>query len=421
MQMLLFDLPVQHTWNPQKLLGKISTFTPINPTLKNLAESCFLANSDSYDFESLRIFSGGTNDASLQKWGIWSDRIVATTNVQCKAQIAGRRSLKDCLAGNVIPVKGRPDKGLRKVAEAPTIALPTGFTLDAKRGLDGGGCGFALLYRAADGDRVYDSESPTLRSLSASEGKRSGGTGATKVREFNGELYHDRPLLPEEAEALMGWPIGCTVEGISKTGDRIAISNTQRHKMLGNGIVSPEITEILEGLKAVLPFDSPTAGFLFAGGGGCTQGAINAGFNASWAVEYDKYAAAVYRARFPNTALYEADIRELDTGLFFSPDLIIWGSPCPDFSTAGKRAGIEGDRGSLFWEGLRFLRNLKPKAFIFENVAGLLSVDNGQTFPLIIDEFRKLGYCGTWQLRNANRHVPQNRQRIFCVGILQEN
>lgn len=406
MQTLLFDLPVQQAWNPQKLLGKISTFTSVNPTLKKLAESCFLANSDSYDFESLKIFSSGTNNASLQKWGIWSDRIVATANVQCKAQIVGRRSLADCLELSDAAIFKHDYGGKVFAPQAPTLRV--------------GGTTFNLLYRSPEGDRIYETEAPTLRSLSNKDGHQS-GSGATKVREFNGELYHDRPLLPEEAEALMGWPIGCTAEGISKTGDRIAISNTQRHKMLGNGIVSPEIAEILEGLKVALPFDSPTAGFLFAGGGGCTQGAVDAGFNAGWAVEYDKYAAAIYRARFPNTALYEADIRQLDTDLFFCPDLIIWGSPCPDFSMAGKRAGIEGDRGSLFWEGLRFLRNLKPKAFIFENVAGLLSVDNGQTFPLIIDEFRKLGYIGTWQLRNANRHVPQNRQRVFCVGWSQNS
>ena len=163
-----------------------------------------------------------------------------------------------------------------------------------------------------------------------------------------------------------------------------------------------------------------TSGHLFAGGGGDTEGAIAAGYKPIWAIEYDKYAAAVYRRRFPDVSLIESDITQLsdDTIRSFTiPDIIIGGSPCPDFSVAGNRSGLSGDRGKLFFEFVRFLRILQPQAFLFENVEGLLSHDNGETFARVIAAFAEVGYVGSWQLRNGSRHVPQNRRRVFCVGI----
>lgn len=164
----------------------------------------------------------------------------------------------------------------------------------------------------------------------------------------------------------------------------------------------------------------PTAAFLFAGGGGCTQGAIAAGYSPVWAVEYDKHAAAIYHRRFPQAQLIQADITGLSDEFVQSlpiPDIIVWGSPCPDFSTAGNRAGFTGDRGKLFFEGIRFLRLLQPSYFLFENVEGIITHDSGETFKQVIASFGQVGYMGTWQLRNGNRHVPQNRKRIFCVGV----
>lgn len=163
-----------------------------------------------------------------------------------------------------------------------------------------------------------------------------------------------------------------------------------------------------------------TSGHLFAGGGGDTEGAIAANYKPVWAIEYDKYAASVYRKRFPETTLVESDITQLSDDFIQHlgvPSIIIGGSPCPDFSIAGSRSGFEGSRGQLFFEFVRFLRILQPPAFLFENVAGLLSHDDGKTFAKVIASFAKVGYVGSWQLRNGNRHVPQNRQRIFVVGI----
>ncbi len=163
-----------------------------------------------------------------------------------------------------------------------------------------------------------------------------------------------------------------------------------------------------------------TSAHLFAGGGGDTEGAIAAGYTPLWAIESDKHAAAVYRKRFPNTQLIEADIKTLSIEFIRQlpvPNILIWGSPCPDFSIAGKRAGIMGDRGQLFFEGIRFLGIVQPKLFLFENVQGLLSSNGGEDAKEVIRQFTKVGYVGSWQCRNGNRHVPQNRARVFFVGV----
>lgn len=163
-----------------------------------------------------------------------------------------------------------------------------------------------------------------------------------------------------------------------------------------------------------------TTAHAFCGGGGDSEGALLAECKPIWAIEYDKYAAAVYRRRFPDVQLIEADITTLSDDFVRGlpiPDVFLFGSPCPDFSVAGNGAGLEGTRGQLFFEGIRLLRLMQPKAFIFENVDGILSHDNGETFKAIIHTFGQLGYMGTWQRHNGNRHVPQNRPRVFCVGI----
>lgn len=167
-----------------------------------------------------------------------------------------------------------------------------------------------------------------------------------------------------------------------------------------------------------------TTGHIFAGGGGDIQGAIAADHHPLWAVEYDKYAAAVLRYRFPQTQIIESNITQLSDDFITRlprPDILIGGSPCPDFSTAGSGAGLAGDRGQLFFEYIRFLRLLQPKFFVFENVKGMLSSNGGNDFSQILEEFAQMGYVGTWQLKNASNYVPQNRERVFCVGVLRKH
>jgi site-specific DNA-cytosine methylase len=108
-----------------------------------------------------------------------------------------------------------------------------------------------VLYKAASGDRYYSENAPTLRSLSSTSGHQA-GNGAYKVREFQGEEWLERPITAIEAERLMGWEEGCTATGINDRGEEISISTTQRIKMLGNGIIPNEVTEILDALKTFL-------------------------------------------------------------------------------------------------------------------------------------------------------------------------
>lgn len=105
----------------------------------------------------------------------------------------------------------------------------------------------AFVGKAGEGDRVYLEQAPCLRSLSVTNGHQS-GAGASKIREWQGEDYLERSLLPEEAEALMGWKPNSTAIGINSEGSEYELTATQRHRILGNGIIPAEVTEILEGL-----------------------------------------------------------------------------------------------------------------------------------------------------------------------------
>jgi len=98
-------------------------------------------------------------------------------------------------------------------------------------------------------------------------------------------------------------------------------------------------------------------------------------------------------------------------------DLLVGGSPCQDFSIAGKRAGINGDKSKLFYYFLQILKEKKPNEFIFENVKGILSSNKGDDFKAICKMFLFFGYEIDYMLVNSkNFGVPQNRERVYVVG-----
>jgi len=113
------------------------------------------------------------------------------------------------------------------------------------------------------------------------------------------------------------------------------------------------------------------------------------------------------------------DIRFIDgTPFRDSIDLFVGGSPCQSFSTYGHKRGLEDTRGTLFYDYARLVQEIQPKAFIFENVTGLLTHDNGKTWKVIIDTFDLLNYDIKYQVLNAtNFNLPQLRKRVFVVGI----
>ena len=99
-------------------------------------------------------------------------------------------------------------------------------------------------------------------------------------------------------------------------------------------------------------------------------------------------------------------------------DLFVGGTPCQPFSMVGKRRGFKDARGTLFYEFARLIDEIKPKAFIFENVKGLLSHDSGKTWEVIQNTFKELDYTFYSQVLNSKDYgIPQNRERLFVVGF----
>ena len=99
-------------------------------------------------------------------------------------------------------------------------------------------------------------------------------------------------------------------------------------------------------------------------------------------------------------------------------DILVGGSPCQSFSMVGKRAGLKDTRGTLFYDFARVINECRPKVFIFENVRGLLSHDEGKTWRVIQDVFHSLGYSINSQTLNSKDYgIPQHRERIFVVGF----
>jgi DNA (cytosine-5)-methyltransferase 1 len=134
--------------------------------------------------------------------------------------------------------------------------------------------------------------------------------------------------------------------------------------------------------------------------------------------EIDKFALKVYQTHFPSHTNY-GDITKIQTNALPDFDILIGGFPCQAFSNAGKRQGFADPRGSMFFELVRILRAKRPRYFIFENVKGLLSHDNGQTFKTVITTLAKLGYRLEWQVLNSSHFgVPQSRERVFIIGRL---
>jgi len=132
--------------------------------------------------------------------------------------------------------------------------------------------------------------------------------------------------------------------------------------------------------------------------------------------EINKDAQSVYQTNFSHTPL--GDVREIEQ--LPKHDFLLAGFPCQSFSYAGKKAGFGDTRGTLFFEIMRLIDTSKPTAFIFENVRGLLTNDAGRTIETIQHEIEQRGYSfNIFLLNSANFNLPQNRVRVYIVGILE--
>mgnify|MGYP000873113610 CR=1 FL=1 len=139
-------------------------------------------------------------------------------------------------------------------------------------------------------------------------------------------------------------------------------------------------------------------------------------------VEIDKFAVKSYNAIY-NENFETQDVCEWDKDL--DVDLIFHGSPCQDFSLAGKQAGGEeesGTRSSLMWHTVRIVEKLKPKYVIWENVKNVISKKHRHTFDKYLSKLEEFGYTNYYQILNAKDYgIPQNRERVFVISILGEH
>lgn len=165
---------------------------------------------------------------------------------------------------------------------------------------------------------------------------------------------------------------------------------------------------------------------LFAGAGGLALGIEEAGFDTLGLIEFDKAASDTLRANRSNWRVINDDIANiscLDLQEYFGIkegelDLLSGGAPCQSFSYAGKRLGLEDARGTLFYHYAKFLEQLQPKMFLFENVKGLLTHNRGRTYKTITDIFENTGYTIYKKVLNAwDYGVAQKRERLITVGV----
>lgn len=166
---------------------------------------------------------------------------------------------------------------------------------------------------------------------------------------------------------------------------------------------------------------------LFGGVGAPRKALINLGVphKAIDYVEIDVKAVASYNAMFAKELPYKT---QSVVGWNLKPDILIHGSPCQDFSIAGKQQGADknsGTRSSLMWETLDIIRQMgvwKPRVVIWENVKNVLSKHMVHNFNLYLKEMSQMGYVSTFETLNAmDFGLPQNRERVFTISILQNN
>lgn len=174
-------------------------------------------------------------------------------------------------------------------------------------------------------------------------------------------------------------------------------------------------------------------GSLFSGGGLMDYALEHAGFTVAWQAEIDRDAVKVLGRHWPEGINY-GDVTQVDTNQLSPVDLVAGGSPCQSFSFSGHRQGLAGESG-LFWEFLRIADSQTRAWVLWENVPGVLSIDHGNTFALILWGFtgfypqvpaggwRNSGFCAgpkriiSWRVLDAEYFgVPQRRRRIFLVG-----
>ncbi|MDA1347165.1 MAG: DNA (cytosine-5-)-methyltransferase [Crenarchaeota archaeon] len=221
----------------------------------------------------------------------------------------------------------------------------------------------------------------------------------------------NRTLAVREVARLQSFDDAFVLEG----------TKSQQHQQLANAVppllgyaIAKHIKKYLEMNKMPLRFID-----LFAGIGGFRIGLEELGCKCVFSSEIDRSASEAYKKYFGDMPY--GDITKIDEYEIPDHEVLCAGFPCQPFSIAGHREGFDDTRGTLFFDVERILKAKKPKAFILENVQGILSHNKKNTIQVIRKSLRNIGYNTFECILDAKDFgMPQNRKRWFCVGFRRE-
>lgn len=146
-------------------------------------------------------------------------------------------------------------------------------------------------------------------------------------------------------------------------------------------------------------------------------------FEIVYSVDFDEYCTKIYNENFEHKCIVK-DVRDIKIEDLPEFDMLIGGFPCQSFSISAQnppRLGYKDERGMLFFEMVKILKERQPRFFIAENVKGIMSANNGKAFPMILKEFKDAGYHVVHKTLNASEYgVPQKRERVIIIGFKNE-
>lgn len=190
------------------------------------------------------------------------------------------------------------------------------------------------------------------------------------------------------------------LEIITEEGDILTETNVNQPKRISESTPHAEFTYVS----------------LFSGIGGFEQALNKLGGTCVLASEIDRFANQAYEALYGEPTV--GDITKVAAEDVPDHDVLVGGFPCQAFSVAGKRGGFDDARGTLFFEAARIAAEKKPKMVMLENVKGLVGHDKGRTLDTIVKTLNEIGYTVDFNVLNSKYFgVPQNRERIFIVGV----
>lgn len=239
----------------------------------------------------------------------------------------------------------------------------------------------------------------------------------------------DKHVLLHEAAAILDVSLD-TIRRWAKKGLIKSQRNGQNHRLFSlaelNGIKT-KLSGGDEGSKkpySILKANKSEFNVieLFSGCGGMALGFENAGLKTEMLVEINKNAAKTMRLNRPGWNIVDDDIKKVSFSEFSNKiDVLAGGFPCQAFSYAGKGLGFGEPRGTLFFEFLRAVQEVRPKIALGENVRGLIKHDDGRTLKTMIHCLDEAGYSTVFHLLRAQfLDVPQKRERLIIMGVRKD-